>query len=224
MKFVHCLCLWHWKKKQLGHFFLVNDEWIRCLIAWDYTSFKGFKWRKIFSSWEAFNLLHSDSCSCNKYTRSLKGLTEKGQSFAFLYSLFNCSRGWVMYELVISLFSECSRVQAFIFQTHAHMCTRLETKGTQWLRWAAYILRGSWTFGDVPWSPIIALVLGAATVAVPIKEESWKYTKKNIQRLRWSPSFPKMLSGEGTEEKNRRKKIIFLSIPRLFYYIAKDTF
>lgn len=175
--------------------------------------FKSFKWRKIFFSWEAFSLLHSDSYSCNKYIRSLKGLTEKEGSLAILCLFFNFSRGWVMYEIAISLFSESSwaEIQAFRFQTHAHMHIQLETKSTQWLRWAAYILRGSWTFGGVPWSPIIALVLGPATVAVPIEEESWKYKKKNIQGLRWSPPFPQMLWGEGTEE----KKSHLLSIPRL---------
>lgn len=78
--------------------------------------------QKIFSSWEAFHLLHSDSYSCNKYTSSLKGLTEKGGSLDFLYSFFNFSRGWVMYEIANSLFSECSwaEIQAFRFQTHTH--------------------------------------------------------------------------------------------------------
>lgn len=180
--------------------------------------------QKIFSSWEAFHLLHSDSYSCNKYTSGLKGLTEKGGSLDFLYSFFNFSRGWVMYEIANSLFSECSwaEIQAFRFQTHTHTCTLLETKSTQGLRWAAYILRGSWTFGGVPWSPIIALVLGPATVAVPIEEESWKY-KKSIHRLRWSPPFPKMLWGW----RHRGKKITYFvrsDFLTSWYCIKKDIF
>lgn len=48
--------------------------------------YKSFSWRKIFPSWEAFCLLHSDSCSCSKYTRNLKGLIEEGEPcFSWLF-------------------------------------------------------------------------------------------------------------------------------------------
>lgn len=88
--------------------------------------FKSFKWRKIFFSWEAFCLLHSDSYSCNKYIRSLKGLTEKEGSLAVLCLFFNFSRGWVMYEIAISLsllrklLSWDSGFQISNTRTHAH--------------------------------------------------------------------------------------------------------
>lgn len=60
-------------------FFLVNDEHIRCLIAWDYTFIRALAEGRFSHSWEAFCLLHNDSCSCSKYTRNLKGLIEEGE-------------------------------------------------------------------------------------------------------------------------------------------------
>lgn len=115
--------------------------------------FKSFKWRKkILSSWEAFCLFHSDAYRCNKYTWSLKGFTEKGGSLAFLYSFFNFSRGWVMYEMAISLRMFLRWDSGFqISNTHTHIHTIgkkgygvtetscLHIEGELHLRWCSLI-------------------------------------------------------------------------------------
>lgn len=96
--------------------------------------FKSFKWRKkILSSWEAFCLFHSDAYRCNKYTWSLKGFTEKGGSLAFLYSFFNFSRGWVMYEMAISLRMFLRWDSGFqISNTHTHTHNWKERVWSDW--------------------------------------------------------------------------------------------
>lgn len=118
-----------------------------------------------------------------------------------------------------------------VSRKHTHAHTQLETKSTQWLRRAAYILRGSWTFGGVPWSPIIALVLGPATVAVPIKEESWKYTKKNTQGFKMKPIISSIAMGWRHRRINHifykflgfmilhlKRHILALHIPKIYFW------
>lgn len=142
--------------------------------------YKSFSWRKkIFPSWEAFCLLHSDSCSCNKYTRNLKGLVEKGESCfskLFFQTQWSNVRNCGVSRLRVLLSWDSG------FQI-SHTCTRAhdwkQRVSSEWNELSAYILRGSWTFGDIPWSPIIALVLGPATV--PIEEESWKFQERTYK-------------------------------------------
>lgn len=97
--------------------------------------YKSFSWRKIFPSWQAFCLLHSDSCSCSKYTRNLKGLIDEGEPcFSRLFFQTQWMLGHVRnhgVSLLRVLLSWDSGLQVSNTRTHAHTIGRKELAGSE---------------------------------------------------------------------------------------------